>query len=374
VSESFGTTSGGVPVERHVLRNGRLEVAVLSYGGIVQSVRVPDRDGAVADVVLGFSDVAAYEQLSPYFGALVGRYANRIARARFSLDGHTYELAANNGPNNLHGGPDGFDRRVWDVEPVGDAALRLRLESPDGDQGFPGRLTAVVTYTLAGDDGLRIDYAVTNEEPEGGRATVVNVTNHSYFNLAGEGSGSVGDHELQLVARRFTPVDATAIPLPEAPLPVEGTPLDFRSPTPIGARWREGHEQLERCQGYDHNWVLDGAEGGAPVRDGLALAAVAHDPASGRVLETWTDQPGVQFYSGNFLDGSFAGKAGRLYRQGDGFCLETQHWPDSPNRPDFPSTVLRPRQTFTTSTLWRFAVAAEPATDVQSAEAATTQI
>ncbi len=363
MSEPFGTTSDGTPVERHVLRNGPLEVAVLSYGGVLQSILAPDREGHVADVSLGFDDLADYEQRSPYFGALVGRYANRIAEGRFTLDGREHRLAANNGPNNLHGGPRGFDTRVWAVEelPATTAAaaasrgpgLRLTLESPDGDQGFPARLTVAVTYTLDADGGLRLDYEARNAEPPEGPSTVVNLTNHCYFNLGGEGGRSVEDHELQILAERYTPVSGTAIPL-GGPEPVTGTPMDFRSPTPIGSRWRENHPQLAVGQGYDHNWVLDGEDGGAPVHDGLALAAVAHDPAGGRVLETWTDQPGVQFYSGNFLDGSLRGKSGRTYRQGDGFCLETQHWPDSPNRPDFPSTVLRPGETFRTSTLWRF--------------------
>ncbi len=353
MTDLAGTLDDGTPVERYVLRSEALEVAVLTYGGIVQSLHAPDRDGRRADVVLGFEDVRRYQDASPYFGALIGRYANRIAQGRFELDGRTYELPVNNGPNTLHGGTEGFDKRIWDAEELpGGAGVRLSLTSPDGDQGFPARLEVAVTYTVDG-DRLRMDYEARNAEPEGGSRTVVNLTNHSYWNLAGEGSGSVGEHELQVNASRYTPVSATAIPL-GAPAPVEGTPFDFRTPTAIGARWREGDDQLVVAGGYDHNLVLDGGPAaGSSEEDRLPLAAVVHEPGSGRVLEVWTDQPGVQFYSGNFLDGTLRGKGGRLYRQGDGFCLETQHWPDSPNHPDYPSTVLGPQETFRTSTVYR---------------------
>ncbi len=348
----MGTLADGTPVERYVLSSPALEVAVLAYGGVIQSVHAPDREGRRDDVVLGFDDVRRYQQASPYFGALVGRYANRIADGRFDLNGRTYQLPVNNGPNCLHGGTEGFDKRIWDAQELSDAAaVRLSLTSPDGDQGFPGRLDVTVTYRLDG-DSLRIDYEARNAEAEGGLETVVNLTNHSYFNLAGEGSGSVADQELQLRASAYLPVSATSIPL-GAPAPVEGTPFDFRTATPIGDRWREGDAQLAAVGGYDHNLVLDGAGGGAPERDGLPLAAVAHDPGSGRVLEVFTDQPGVQLYSGNQLLGTLRGKSGRLYRQGDAFCLETQHWPDSPNHPDYPSTVLPAQQTFRTSTTYR---------------------
>jgi aldose 1-epimerase len=352
VSEPFGRLADGTVVERYTLRSDELEVAVLSYGGALQSVFAADRAGRRADVVLGFNDAGRYESDSPFFGALVGRYANRITGARFTLDGHAYPLIANNGPNTLHGGPDGFDKRVWAVEelPQADAVL-MSLLSPSGDQGFPARLSVAVRYSLTG-DSLRLDYEAHNDEPPGGLASVVNLTNHTYWNLAGEGSGSVGDHELQLFASSYTPTDAASIPV-AGPASVEGTPFDFRTPTPIGARWRDGDDQLAFGAGYDHNYVLDGAGGGAPERDGLALAAVAADPGSGRVLEVWTDQPGVQFYSANKLTGQLRGKSGRLYRQGDAFCLETQHWPDSPNRPEFPSTVLRAQETFRTSTVFR---------------------
>ncbi|HYY10356.1 MAG TPA: aldose epimerase family protein, partial [Kineosporiaceae bacterium] len=254
MAEIFGRLADGTPVERYVLRSDVLEVGVLGYGGIVQSLHAPDREGRRDDVVLGFDDVRRYQDASPYFGALVGRYANRIARGRFSLDGRTYELPVNNGPNCLHGGTEGFDKRIWAAEEL-PGALRLSLTSPDGDQGFPGRLDVTVTYRLDG-DSLRLDYEATNAEPEGGLATVVNLTNHSYFNLAGEGSGSVAEHQLQVQAASYTPVDATAIPL-GAPVPVEGTPLDFRTPTAIGARWRTGDDQLAVAGGYDHNLVLD---------------------------------------------------------------------------------------------------------------------
>jgi aldose 1-epimerase len=349
MAETVGTLSDGTPVERYVLTSDVLEVAVLSYGGIVQSLHAPDRDGRRDDVVLGFDDVRRYEDDGPYFGALVGRYANRIAGGRFELDGRTHELSVNRGPNTLHGGTQGFDKRVWGVEEA-PGSLRLTLTSPDGDQGFPARLEVAVTYLVDG-DALRIDYEARNAEADGGPSTVVNLTNHSYVNLAGEGSGSVAEHQLQVHAERYLPVSATAIPLGD-PAPVDGTPFDFRTPTAIGARWRTGDDQLAVAGGYDHTLVLDGA--GRPERDGLPLAATVHDPGSGRVLEVWTDQPGLQFYSGNFLDGTLCGKRGRLYRQGDGFCLETQHWPDSPNRASYPSTVLRPQQTFRTSTVLRF--------------------
>jgi aldose 1-epimerase len=352
VGEPFGTLADGSIVERYTLRSDELEVAVLSYGGVLQSVLAPDASGRRADVVLGFDDARRYEADSPYFGAIVGRYANRIAGARFALNGRTYGLTANNGPNTLHGGPHGFDKKVWAAqEQPADGGVRLSLVSPDGDEGFPARMSVTVTYTLVG-DSLRLDYEAHNDEPAGGPETVVNLTNHSYWNLAGEGSGSVGGHELQLHASAYTPTDDTSIPVGQ-PEPVDGTPFDFRTPTPIGARWREGHEQLAYAGGYDHNYVLDGVAAGAPARDGLGLAAVVSEPGSGRVLEVWTDQPGVQFYSGNQLTGRLCGKSGRLYRQGDALCLETQHWPDSPNQPGFPSTVLAAQETFRTSTVFR---------------------
>ena len=351
MGEPFGTLSDGTAVTAFRLRSDELEVTVLDLGGVLQSVLAPDREGRRSDVVLGFDAAEPYATVSPYFGALVGRYANRIANARFSLNGREYRLPANNGPNCLHGGPDAFDTRHWDADELGATGVRLSLVSPDGDEGFPARLAVTVTYTLTG-DSLRLEYEARNEEADGGPATVVNLTNHTYWNLAGEGSGSVGEHELQVHASRYTPTDATSIPTGEI-APVEGTPFDFRTSTPLGARWRDGDEQLALAGGYDHNLVLDGASGGAPERKGLALAAVVREPGSGRVLEVWTDQPGVQVYSANKLDGSLRGKAGRLYRSGDALCLETQHFPDSPNHPDFPSTVLAPGESFRTSTIFR---------------------
>jgi aldose 1-epimerase len=347
---SWGETAEG-PVDRYVLSNGRgMRVAILTYGGIVQSLEVPDRHGDPANVVLGYDRLPGYlDNPGPYFGALIGRYGNRIAEGRFTLDGAGYRLPVNNGPNSLHGGTAGFDKQLWSATPVdqdGIVGLDLRLVSPDGDQGYPGTLTVGVRYTLTPDHELRIDYQATTDAP-----TVVNLTNHSYFNLAGEGTGDVYGHELQLHASHFTPVDAGLIPTGRI-APVAGTPLDFRQPTPVGSRLRTGDAQLAHAGGYDHNWVLD-REG-----DGLAPAARLTEPASGRTLSVHTTEPGLQFYSGNFLDGTIAGTSGRLYRQGDGLALETQHFPDSPNQPDFPSTVLRPGQTYRSTTALRFGIAA----------------
>jgi len=362
-AEPFGRL-GDAPVTRYVLRNGPLEVAVLDLGGTVQSVLAPDRDGVRREITLGFDSVEQYRAHDAYFGALIGRSTNRIAGGRFTLEGREYELAVNNGENNLHGGPEGFDARLWAAEvldpsggqPDGTVGLRLTLHSPDGDQGFPGALDVAATYLLDAAGRLRLDLEATNVEPDGGLATVVNLTNHAYWNLAGEGSGSVEDHLLRLHASRYTPLAPSAVPTGEL-APVEGTAFDFRRPTRIGDRLRD--PALAATGGYDHNYVLDGAGGGAPVgEDGLALAAVAHDPATGRVLRIRTDQPGIQFYSGNFLLGTLVGRGG-AYRMGDAFCLETQHFPDSPNRPEFPSTVLEPGRTFRTSTVYEFDVAPE---------------
>ena len=343
---AFGRLEDGRTVDRIVLRSDELEVAILTYGATVQTVRARDRDGRVDDVVLGFDDLAGYLAPHPYFGAVIGRYANRIAKGRFTLDGVEHRLPVNNGPNCMHGGTVGFDRHVWSAhelpESAGGEGVELRHVSPDGDMGFPGELSATVTYSVRGGE-LRVDYRARTDRP-----TVSNLTNHSYFNLAGAGSGTVEDHEVRLLARRFTPVDADLIPTGEL-AEVAGTPLDFRSPRAVGAALRVGHEQVARARGYDHNWVLDGGGDGS-----LQLAAQVREPSSGRTLEVRTDQPGVQFYSGNFLDGTVVGKGGRVYRQGDAFCLETQHFPDSPNQPSFPSTVLRPGETYRTSTAFRF--------------------
>ncbi|MEU4429009.1 aldose epimerase family protein [Actinoplanes sp. NPDC024001] len=340
--EAWGSAPAGA-VDRYTLDNGRdLRVRILTYGGIVQSVEVPDRDGTTANVALGFDTIQGYvDNPGPYFGAIIGRYGNRIAKGQFTVDGTAYQVPVNDGPNSLHGGTPGFDQRIWDAE-VRDGALVLTHVSPDGDQGYPGALTVAVTYALTEDNGLRIDYLATTDAP-----TVVNLTNHSYFNLAGEGSGDVYGHVLQINAAGFTPVDATLIPTGEV-APVAGTPLDFREPVAIGARIRDNHTQLRYGGGYDHNWVLDDPDGG--------LRAVAHvsEPGSGRTLTVRTTEPGMQFYSGNFLTGTFAGTSGRAYRQGDGFALETQHHPDSPNQPAFPSTELRPGEKYKSTTVYEF--------------------
>jgi aldose 1-epimerase len=352
--EPFGTAPDGSAVERWTLTNGDITMRVLSWGGVIQTLEAPDADGDVDNVVLGFADLADYvADEDPYFGSLIGRYGNRIAGGSFTLDGTTYQLPVNNGPNTLHGGPTGFDDRVWEVTDVSDdevAALRLHLVSADGDQGFPGTLTTTVIYTLDAESRLTVHYEATTDAP-----TVVNLTQHTYWNLAGEGSGSIYDHELQIDADGFTPVDATLIPTGEI-APVAGTPFDFREPTPIGERIRDDDQQLLYGQGYDHNWVLDregnGAREGSDADDPLEEAAVLYDPQSGRTLTILTTEPGLQFYSGNFLDGTLVGTGGRIYRQGDGLALETQHFPDSPNQPDFPSTELRPGEVYASTTVF----------------------
>jgi aldose 1-epimerase len=316
-------------------------VELIEIGAAISRIQAPDRDGNVADVTLGFEDVEAYLENPSYFGCAVGRVANRIAGAKFELDGETYELAANDGPNALHGGPGGYCKVLWTGESVPSAegaAVRFTYTSPDGEEGYPGTLEAAVTYTLDAEGALRLDYEATTDAP-----TPVNLTNHSYFNLAGAGSGTILDQELQLRASRYTPVDETLIPTGEL-APVADTPFDFTTPTAIGARIEAvGGNPV----GYDHNYVLD-AEGG-----GLELAARVHDPASGRVMEVLTTEPGIQFYSGNFLDGSLTGRGG-AYPQYAALCLETQHFPDSIHQPDFPSVVLRPGETFSSTTVYRF--------------------
>ncbi|MFI8216584.1 aldose epimerase family protein [Streptomyces sp. NPDC085932] len=322
MNELFGTLPDGTPVHRWTLERADVRVRVLSYGGIVQSVEVPDRTGRAADVVLGFPDLAGYlAHPEPYLGALIGRYANRIAGARFPLEGRTYALEANNGPNSLHGGARGFDRRVWDVTPV-EYGVRLARVSPHGEEGFPGRLEVSVTYSLLAGGALRIAYEAATDAP-----TVVNLTNHSYFNLAG--SGDAGGHELRLAAARYTPVDAHLIPA-GGPQDVAGTRFDFRAARKVGS-------------GYDHNFVLDKG-----VTESAVEVAELHDPASGRVLTVATTEPGLQLYTGDHLGEPFA--------PGDGIALETQHFPDSPNRPDFPTTVLRPGEVFRSETVYGFGV------------------
>jgi aldose 1-epimerase len=345
----FGTTPSGEAIELFTLsRAGAPTVAITNFGGDIVSILAADRSGRAADVTLGYRDLAGYLGDANYLGSLVGRYANRIAKGRFSLAGKTYTLAINNGPNSLHGGPTGFQRRVWAPKvvsgPEGDA-LELTYVSRDGEEGYPGTLTAKVVYSLRGDGGLEIDYAATTDAP-----TVVNLTNHAYFNLAGEGEGTILGHEIRIEADTYTPVDATLIPTGER-RPVEGTPFDFRKPVPIGARIDAADEQLKVGGGYDHNFVLRGKTGE------LRLAARVVEPKSGRVLEVLTTEPGLQFYSGNFLDGKIVGKSGKPYVYRGGFCLEAQHFPDSPNRPEWPSVVLRPGQTYRQTTVYRLTVA-----------------
>ncbi len=343
---TYGSLTDGKAVDEYTLTNANgLEVKFITYGGIITSLRVPDRNGKLGDVVLGYSDLSNYETRNFYFGSTVGRYGNRIANAGFSLNGETYSLAANNGPNSLHGGLKGFDKQVWGVKVIegGDAAVELTYLSIDGEEGFPGNLSVTMTYTLTQDNAIRIDYKATTD-----KSTVVNLTNHSYFNLAGNGAGAIYDHVLQINADRFTPVDVNMIPTGEF-ASVAGTPLDFRVPKRIGDGLRSGHPQMVMGRGYDHNWVLN--------RQGntlLELAARAYDASSGRSLEVWTTEPGVQFYTGNFLDATMVGSSGGMYRQGDGLCLETQHYPDSPNQPDFPTTELKPGETYQTSTVYKF--------------------
>lgn len=346
VKELFGRLADGTKVYRWSLENGGIRMKVLSYGGVVQTLEVPDARGRHANVVAGFDDIDDYVAKSPYFGALIGRYGNRIGEGRFTLDGRSYQLSVNDGVNSLHGGAKGFDKRVWDVEPFADGSdvgLRLYYTSADGEMGYPGTLRSKVTYTLTRRGAWRVDYEATTD-----RATVVNLTSHVYWNLAGEGSGTIEDHELTIAAARYTPTDPGLIPTGELAR-VAGTPFDFRRAKPIGRDIRAGHEQQVLAKGYDHNWVLDKGVTARPEH-----VATLRDPRSGRTLRIATDQPGLQFYSGNFLDGTLTGTGGRTYRQGDALCLETQHFPDSPNHAAFPSTVLRPGRTYRTTTVHTF--------------------
>ena len=342
----FGHLPEGRAVFEHTLDNGRgLSLRAINLGGIVTALHCPDREGHSANVVLGFDNLTDYVERNPNFGTLVGRFGNRIAGGRFVLDGALHQLALNDGVNALHGGPGGFGKRWWAIEPLppaadGSVALELTLASDDGDEHYPGRLDVTVRYTLTVLNEWRIAYCATTS-----RATVLNLTHHGYYNLTG--GGSALDHELSLNAGRFLPVDATLIPTGIAA--VDGTPFDFREPVRIAERIRSGDAQLMIARGYDHCFALD--RGGD---NGLVHAARLRDPASGRVMEIATTEPGIQFYSGNFLDGRLRGSGGHAYRQGDGVCLETQHYPDSPNRPEFPSTVLQPGETFQSTTVHRF--------------------
>ena len=345
--EGFGQTRDGQAVDIYTLKNRRgAEVRITTYGGTVVSLKVPDRAGKFDDVVLGFDDIEGFQKTTTYMGALIGRYANRIAKGRFTLNGEGYTLATNNGENHLHGGVRGFDKVVWKARPLAARAgqsLELTYLSRDGEEGYPGNLDVRVVYTLTGANELKIDYYATTDKD-----TVVNLTNHNYYNLAGQGNGDILGHLLTVNASRFTPTDAGAIPTGEL-RPVRGTPFDFTRPTAIGARINQDEEQLKLGKGYDHNFVVNGRPGT------LRLAARVSEPTTGRVMETWTTEPGVQLYTGNYLDGSDVGKGGKPYRHRYGFCLETQHYPDSPNRPgEFPSTVLRKGARFRSTTVYKF--------------------
>ena len=344
-TEVWGTTTAGQQVKLFTLSSGVLRVRLTEFGARIVSVEAPDRNGRMDDVVLGYNNLASYtSDPKDYFGAIVGRYGNRIRGGTFTLEGKTYQVPVNNKGNALHGGPEGFSQKVWTGKAVGNNQVEFTLVSPDGDMGFPGQLTAQVTYTLTG-KRLRIDYSATTTKP-----TVVNLTNHSYFNLAGQASGDVLRQTLRLDADSITPVDDTLIPTGELQK-VDGTPFDFRAATAIGARINATSEQLKRAGGYDHNFVTNG-------QGKLREIARAEDPASGRTLTVITTEPGVQFYSGNFLNGSAVGFTGQPYRKYAGFCLETQHFPDSPNHPNFPSTMLRPGQPMHSTTIFDFGVAA----------------
>jgi aldose 1-epimerase len=348
----FGALPDGEIVEAYTLRNTHgVEVRAITYGGIITSLRVPDPRGTMADIVLGFDSLDGYLKEHPFFGAIIGRYGNRIGKGRFSLDGTEYPLATNNGPNHLHGGPRGFDKRNWTASlPDGKTGVAFTRTSADGEEGYPGTLTVRVTYELTDNNELIVDYHATTD-----KATPVNLTQHSYFNLAGEGTGDILGHQLTINADRYTPVDDTLIPTGEL-APVEGTPFDFRQPTAIGARINADHPQLKNGQGYDHNWVLNRSGDAAGTAGHLELAAKVVEPSSGRWIEVRTTEPGIQFYAGNFLDGKITGKSGRAYGRRSGFCLETQHFPDSPNKPSFPSTILRPGQEYRSRTVFTFGV------------------
>jgi aldose 1-epimerase len=343
--QAYGWTTARVGVHEYTLTNASgITVKILTYGGIISAIHIPDRDGNMANIALGFNNFADYEARNPYFGCITGRYANRIAEGKFTLDGKAYQLAINNGANHLHGGLDGFNKKVWAVREIqeGDkVGIELSYRSVDGEENYPGNLDVTVTYTLT--DALQIDYKATTDQ-----ATVLNLTNHSLFNLAGEGAGTIHDHIMMINADRYTPVNDNLIPTGEL-APVAGTPLDFRQPKAIAPGQRSNHPQIVGARGYDHNFVINRSD------DSLALAARAYEPGSGRILEVWTTEPGVQFYCGNFLDATLVGTSGRIYRQSDGFALETQHFPDSPNQPNFPTTVLRPGETFQSTTVLRFA-------------------
>ncbi len=344
--QPFGTGPNGAAVDIYTLRNDEgAEARIMNYGGVVVSLKMPDKNGHFDDVVLGYDNLESYLKNSPYFGALIGRYGNRIGGAKFTLDGATYTLATNDGPNMLHGGFKGFDKRVWTARARKSAdgpQLVLSYLSKDGEEGFPGNLNVTATYTLTQDNDLRLEFrAVTDKD------TVLNLTHHGYFNLAGK--GDILSHVVMIPADRFTPVDSTLIPTGEL-RPVENTPFDFRTPTAIGARIAQDDEQLKFGKGYDHNWVVNRKAGE------LVLMARVTEPATGRVMEVWSTEPGLQFYSGNFLDGTITGKGGWVYAHRNAFCMEPQHFPDSPNKPDFPTVELKPGEVFSNVILYRFSV------------------
>lgn len=346
--EPFGRTPDGQAVDVYTLTNGNgMKARAITYGGIVVSLEVPDRDGQLADITLGYDNLEGYLEETPYFGAIIGRYGNRIAGGSFTLNGETYTLAQNNGPNHLHGGVAGFDKVVWDAEPFENATgagVIFTYTSADGEEGYPGTLNARVTYTLTEANELIFDYHATTDE-----ATPVNLTQHTYFNLAGDGSGDILDHELKLNAKNYTPVDPTLIPTGDIAL-VAGTPFDFTTAKPIGAEINADNEQLRHGGGYDHNFIVDRKQ------CGLLHAAQVYEPTTGRVMDVHTTELGVQFYSGNFLDGGITGKSGHVYEHRYGFCLETQHYPDSPNQPEFPTTILQPGEEYTSQTIYTFSV------------------
>jgi aldose 1-epimerase len=343
----FRDSADGQPISLYILRNkSNIQAAVTNYGARLVSLLIPDKDTVLTDVVVGYDSIGSYRHRpDTYFGAIVGRYGNRIGKAQFSLDGKTYTLAKHNGLNSLHGGVKGFDAVVWTAKQVSDASVELYYLSTDGEEGYPGNLQVKVTYTLTDSNGLRITYSATTDKP-----TVLNLTNHSYFNLNGQGSGTINNHLLQLFADSYTPVDSSLIPTGKI-APVAGTPLDFRTPMTIGARIDADNRQLKYGKGYDHNFVLNPNKGG-----GLPPAAVVTGDLSGITMKVFTDQPGVQFYTGNFMNGSNPIKGGKKDDYRTAFCLETQHYPDSPNEPSFPSTELKPGQVFITSTVYQFSV------------------
>jgi len=347
--QNYGTLSDGQAIEEYTLTNiNNMEVKIITYGGIITSIRVPDRDGNMKNIALGFDALEKYETKNPFFGAITGRYANRIAGGKFTLNGATYDLHINDETNSLHGGAKGFDKRVWSGKQImqdGQSGVELSRLSADGEENYPGNLNATVTYLLTDDNELRIDYHATTDAP-----TVVNLTNHSYFNLKGEGNGTIYDHIITLNADGYTPTDEKLIPLGHIE-PVDGTPFDLRIPKVIGAGERSSHNQILAAKGYDHNFVLN--------RDGLAdddlvFAARVYEPTSGRIMEVYTTEIGIQFYAGNFIDATLVGTSGRLYRQSDGFALETQHFPDSPNQPQIPTTVVYPDETYQSTTIYKF--------------------